>query len=97
MNPALLPLGAVLVSTVTGGGLWFVIRLVVRYQRDFTNRYALRIIEQEKYIEEMRAERHGLHRDLIACQSERGALRAMVRQAGIKWNPEDYGAFHERS
>jgi hypothetical protein len=96
MNPALLPLGAVLVSTLTGGGLWFVIRLVVRYQRDFTNRYANRIVEQENHIEAMRAERHNLVQELIACQTERGALRATIRQAGIVWNPEDYGVIRER-
>lgn len=27
-------------AAVTGGGLWFVIRLMVRFQHDFTDRYA---------------------------------------------------------
>lgn len=95
MDPLLLPLGAALVSTVSGGGLWFVIRLVIRYQRDFTNRYALRLSENDVYIKELQVERSELRRRLIACQSERGALRATIRQQGIDWDPMDYGAIDE--
>jgi hypothetical protein len=95
VNNALLPLGAVLASTITGGGLWFVVRLIVRYQRDFTNRYALKIREQDKHIEILHEERRELTRRLIACQLERGALRATIRQAGLTWDPRDFGAIDE--
>jgi hypothetical protein len=98
--------GVFLAATATGGGLWFVVRLIVRYQRDFTDRYVERlgvleakllaleeivgnrdstIRERDRMIED-------LNRRLIACGIERGALRAMMRQHSIEWNPTDWGA-----
>jgi hypothetical protein len=82
----------VLTATATGGGLWFVVRLMIRYQRDFTESYAKRIVQLEDRVKALEADKDVLSRRLVACASERGALRAMVRQAGIEWNPADWGA-----
>jgi hypothetical protein len=80
-----------LIGTATGGGLWFVVRLIVRFQRDFTDRYADRIIALEAKVEDLHEERELLRRQLVSCATERGALRAVVRQHGIQWNPDDWG------
>lgn len=80
-----------LIATATGGGLWFVIRLIVKYQRDFTESYAKRIVDLDARIAVLEGEKDRLGRQLLACATERGALRAMVRQAGIEWNPADWG------
>lgn len=81
-----------LVATATGGGLWFVVRLVTRFQRDFTDRYAARIVTLEAKVDVLERDKDALNRRLIACATERGALRALVRQAGLEWNPADWGA-----
>lgn len=80
-----------LAATMTGGGLWFVARLVVKFQSDFTDRYARRIGELEGRIKRLEEEREELRRTLLAIATERGALRAIVRQHGINWHPEDWG------
>jgi hypothetical protein len=82
----------ILIGTATGGGLWFVIRLIVRFQRDFTDQYAKRIVELEARIGLLEADKEQLQRQWIACATERGALRAVVRQHGIEWTPSDWGA-----
>lgn len=89
--------GYVLISTAAGGGLWFVVRLIVRFQRDFTDRYATRIVELEARISVLEKDKQTLSRQLIACATERGALRAVVRQSGIEWRPEDWGAIPDDS
>ena len=78
-----------LTGTATGGGLWFVVRLIVRFQRDFTDAYAARVVELERQVGQ-------LNRQWIACATERGALRAVMRQHGIHWDPQDWGAIDER-
>lgn len=84
-------LGVLLTGTATGGGLWFVIRLIVRFQRDFTDRYAARIAQQDARIDTLEAEVEDLKGRLVACATERGALRALVRQHGIQWDPTQWG------
>lgn len=84
-------LGVLLTATATGGGLWFVVRLIVRFQRDFTDRYAARIVEQDARIDTLEEEIEDLKLRLIACATERGALRAIVRQHGIEWEPSHWG------
>lgn len=98
--------GVILAATGTAGGLWFVIRLIVHYQRDFTDQYRDRLAVLEAKLAALEAvvgdrdatiqERDrmiaDLNRRLIACGIERGALRAMMRQHDIKWNPADWGA-----
>lgn len=80
-----------LTATATGGGLWFVVKLIVRFQRDFTDRYSARITAQDARIELLERQVDALNRRLIRCAIERGALRAVVAQAGIEWRPEDWG------
>lgn len=92
-----------LLATASGGGLWFVVRLIYRFQRDFTDRYAAEIVALKAEnaaeiaglrarIDVVEAENRRLHRELIACVTERGMLRALVRHNGIEWNPADWGA-----
>lgn len=81
-------------ATATGGGLWWVVRLIWRFQRDVVDRYSVRIGELEGRVKVLEEEREQLRRTLIACATERGALRAMVRQHGIEWNPSDWENGH---
>lgn len=96
-----LPDPGLLVATLgTGGGLgglWFVARLIWRFQRDVVDRYSERIDTLEGRVRtleeklEMSQDRlDQAQRQLIACATERGALRAIVRQHGIEWHPEDW-------
>lgn len=80
----------VLTATATGGGLWFVVRLIVRYQHQFLEAYAARIVTLETKVSLLEEDREKLTQRLTACTSERAMLRAVVRQAGIKWNPADW-------
>jgi hypothetical protein len=83
-------LGVALTGACTGGGVWFVVRLIVRFQRDFTDRYAARIVEQDAHIDRLESENDDLKRRLIGCATERGALRAVVRQHGLEWDPTSW-------
>lgn len=80
-----------LAATATGGGLWFVVRLVIRFQREFLEAYAARIVRLETRIDVLEEEREELRRSLLTVATERGALRAVVRQHGIQWEPSDWG------
>lgn len=79
--------GILFAATATGGGLWLVVRLVIRYQRDFTDRYAERLKQQDEQIATLRREVDDLKRRLISCHVERGAMLAVLRQNGIDWDP----------
>jgi hypothetical protein len=81
----------ILVATCTGGGLWFVVRMIIRFQEDFTNRYALRVAELEGRVAEQDKQIEQLRMLLMLAQLERGALRLTVKQAGIAWDPTDWG------
>jgi hypothetical protein len=85
-----------LLTTCTGGGLWIVARNIVSFQFKYADRYDARIAKLEgevaardKIIDELRV-------SLLVAQTERGALRATVRQHGIPWNPSDWGVRDDR-
>lgn len=91
-----------LAATTTTGGVGFIIRLVIKYQHDFTDRYSRRIGElegrlgrREHEIQGMNVRINRLERDLMAAQVERSALRAIVAQHGIPWEPIDWGAIRD--
>lgn len=93
-------LGLLIGAVGTGGGLGgllLVARLLFRFQRDVMNGYSKRIGELERQVnrlegrlEEFQDEREQLRRHLLACATERGALRAIVRQHGITPNWADW-------
>ena len=87
---------AVPVATCMGGGLWIVARNVISFQFKYADRYDARIkhlegevAARDKIIDELRI-------SLLVAQTERGALRATIRQHGIPWNPSDWGVRDDR-
>lgn len=75
-----------IVSTVTGGGLWFVIKMVRQYQRDFTGEYAARNTALEAQIEALRQVNYALTHRAIECASELRVARSLLRQHNISWS-----------
>ena len=73
------------VSTVTGGGLWFVIRLVHQYQKSFTDEYAARNVELEAEARVRDAEYYTLQRRCARMEAELRLARAALRRHGIDW------------
>ena len=82
-----LPPGLVwaVVSTVTGGGLWFVIRLVHQYQRSFTDDYVARNVELEAEARIRDSEYFALQRRCSRMEAELRMARATLRRHGIDW------------
>ena len=87
--------GPFLVGGSTLAGVWFVVRLVLRFQRDFTDRYSLELSAErgrreqaEALIDRLRRE----HAEVIdRMRAEQDALRhrldtvtAALRTAGIE-------------
>lgn len=49
--------GPVTVVTSTAAGVWFVVRLVLRFQKDFTDRYAAEVHALDEVLAKLRKER----------------------------------------
>lgn len=69
----------------TIGGIWFIVRLMVHFQQDFTNRYAERIGAQEKEITDLKVENGKLwtelgtaRRETEACEFARSMDRIQI-------------------
>lgn len=45
----------VLYAGGTIGGIWFIVRLMIHFQQDFTNRYAMQVNNQATEIEDIKA------------------------------------------
>lgn len=65
------------------GGLWFILRMALRYQADFTDRYAERVERQDHRIDALEAEITGLHRQVQECGQREARLRRALIDAGI--------------
>lgn len=79
-------IGLALSFGVVGSGLFLVARLVIGFQRDFTERYAKRLRLQDETIEKQDERLSRLERRHMLCVGERQALRAAVIQRGIHWD-----------
>lgn len=97
MDPSQIPLGQVFGGALTLGGIAMIIRLVIHYQRDFTDQYraaldnqAERISSLEGKVESLQTDRARLRTLLLNCTNERAALRALVHHNGLPWNPDDW-------
>ena len=66
------------------GGLWFILRMALRYQADFTDRYAERLERQDARIDALEAEITGLHRQVLECGQREARLRRALIDAGIE-------------
>ena len=69
------------------GGLWFILRMAVAYQRDFTDRYAERVARQDDRIDKLEAEITALHRQTQECAAREARLRLVLIRAGIEVPP----------
>jgi len=49
-------IGPVLTGGLTLGGVWIVLRLIIGFQRDFSDEYAARLQRQEQRIRELETE-----------------------------------------
>lgn len=74
----------------TVGGVWFVLRLVVGYQRDFTDRYQSRLHSQDDRIGALEskvatAEEKAEKAELAVrqCEAREHALIARLAEAGV--------------
>ena len=65
------------------GGLWFILRMAIRYQHDFTDQYAARVQRQDARIDALEAEITGLHNEIAACGQREARLRLALIQSGI--------------
>jgi hypothetical protein len=88
-------LGDLNVAVLIGGpatfaGFVWLAHMFVQYQRDFTQQYRIRMKEQDERIDILRLEVDDLMRRGWDCESERRALRAALRQAGIPWDPSEW-------
>ena len=79
-------IGLALSFGVVGSGLFLVARLVIGFQRDFTERYAARLRAQDAKIEEQGARITLLERRLMLAEGERQALRATMARNGMPWD-----------
>lgn len=69
------------------GGLWAVLRMALSYQRDFTDRYAVRVQHQDDRIDALEAEIDGLHKQVIECGQREARMRLALIAAGIEVPP----------
>lgn len=76
--------------------MWFVVRLVVNFQSQFYDRAVAELAKARGEIEARDKIIEELRRQVVACMTERGALRATVRQSGLQWNPSDWGSQDDR-
>jgi hypothetical protein len=75
-------------------GLWFILRMALAYQRDFTDRYAERVHELDDRVDMLEAEaverdrRHDaqlseLRLQIVGCGQREARLRLALIEAGI--------------
>lgn len=69
------------------GGLFFILRMALSYQRDFTDAYADRVSRQDDRIDALEAEITGLHKQVQECGQREARLRLALIQAGIDVPP----------
>lgn len=69
------------------GGLWFILRMALRYQADFTDRYADRVARQDDRIDALEAEITGLYKQVQECGQREARLRHALIAAGIELPP----------
>lgn len=67
-------LGPVLTGGLTLGGVWIVLRLIVGFQRDFSDAYAARLQQQDQKIAELEGR-------LNECEQKRLAMLARLDRA----------------
>lgn len=65
------------------GGVWAVVKLALRFQKDFTDRYIIRNRELEGRVDELEAEQE---RQRAACMEEIAVLRAATRRCERREN-----------
>lgn len=70
------------------GGLWFILRMALRYQADFTDQYAERVRRQDDRITALEAELDGLYKRVQECGQREARLRMALIEAGIRVPPE---------
>lgn len=68
------------------GGLWFILRMALKYQHDFTDQYADRVKLQDVRIDALEAEIVGLRHEVVECGQREARLRLALIQAGIDIN-----------
>lgn len=97
MDPSTLPLGQIFGGALTLGGVGLIIRLVIHYQRDFTDQYRQQLKNQSDRIEQLEGKvndmedrERRLRVQLLNCTTERAALRAFVHNNGLPWNPDEW-------
>ncbi len=78
---------AFLTAGTAVGGLWFILRMAITYQRDFTDRYADRVRHQDDRIAALEAEIDGLHKAREECHRENAQMRLALISAGITFPP----------
>ena len=79
---------AFLTGTAAVGGLWFILRMALSYQRDFTDRYADRVRAQEDRLTALEAEIDGLHKAREECHRENAQMKLALISAGITLPPQ---------
>lgn len=65
------------------GGLWFILRMALKYQHDFTDQYADRVKLQDVRIDALEAEIVGLRHEVVECGQREARLRLALIQSGI--------------
>lgn len=77
------------------GGLWFAVRLIVHFQRDFTDRYAAdldkthkRVDDLESEVDELKDKIDELKGQLGDCRTEKRAMALALQRNGIPWQWE---------
>ncbi len=70
------------------GGLFFILRMAVSYQRDFTDQYARRVQEQDDRIDDLETEIVQLRRQVNECGQREARLRYALIQAGVVLDPD---------
>lgn len=80
-------------TALAGGiaGLWAILRMALRYQSDFTERYADRVERQDNRITALEAEITGLYRQVQECGQREARLRRALIEAGIEIPPDPGG------
>jgi len=65
------------------GGLWFILRMALTYQRDFTDQYSSRIKEQDLRIDALEDEIDELRAAQDLCHQENARMRYALIANGI--------------
>lgn len=78
---------ALITASTAIGGLWFILRMALTYQRDFTDRYAERVRHQDDRIDALEAEIEALHQMRAECHRENARMRLALIAAGIEVPP----------